>query len=181
MQEFNARFKYGEKYRCGVQAQLSDGTWTDPVFIMDKVLNDTTRWNTPNISSSLELIIFNEGTVIKDLKALGVRKLRACVVFPDINEREIICQGVLSPTVYFKRDRQERELFNISSWFFRPIVDTKPSKMSVKFGSSIEFNSNEPIKNEIQGDNSESFDNNAYVDENTLTFHSPDLELDTDV
>lgn len=190
LDKYNARFKTNETYRLGIQAQLSDGSWTDPIHIGDSVLSDRYRWETPNTSTSKGFkILKGDDETRESLKKLGVVKLRSCIVFPTSNEREILCQGILSPTVYFKSDRKYSDLFNVSSWFFRPILHDKKTGQKAILGSNIEFNHDTRISTdnnsggEIQGDsgdNGTSFETKeAYIDENILTFHSPDIEFDT--
>lgn len=196
LDKYNARFKVGETYRCGVQAQLNDGTWTDPIYYKDCVLNEsyTKLFNGEYEIPTLDLVIGSKD--LNELNNLGVRKLRTCIVFPRTGERDIICQGVLNPTMYSTKDRNNLGLFNISSWFFRPInLDPAPTSDVYK-GSNIVFSHKtelpEPDQSgsfgaELQGykseSNSSSDEDLEYikVDENTVTFHSPDVEFDTTV
>lgn len=191
LDKYNAGFKTNEHYRCGVQAQLNDGTWTEPIFIDDVILSDKYRWETINTLSSKSLKLNLSSSDKAELEELGVVKLRACIVFPRYNEREVLCQGVLNPTLYFETDRRYHELFSVASWFFRPIIPNPGSKdnQSVDLGSSIIFNHGDELPNgnvrsaEIQGNSrqGEESDRRVFIDENVLTFHSPDVEFDTNI
>ena len=193
LDKYNAKFKIGETYRCGVQAQLDNGLWTDPIFYKDYVLSDSYNNLFKDIYKQPVLNINLNDKDIADLKELGVKKLRSCIVFPKTGERDIICQGVLNPTMYSTKDRKNLNLFNISSWFFRPIsvrtgFDKSPSSY---VGANIVFNHKDDLPDsdkanaEIQGYSKPSTDNSDVerikVDENTVTFHSPDIEFDTTV
>jgi len=58
----------------------------------------------------------------------GYRKVRAVVVYPDMQNRKVICQGVACPTLYTLNNRgegssdelQTKSIYAQSSWFFRP-------------------------------------------------------------
>ena len=130
-------FKRGDYYRCGVQFQYKDGRWSDPIFLKDEQVLAKPYLNSSNDSIAVPVIkysINNTNNILTDLYNLGYRKLRPVVVFPSIQDRVTICQGVICPTLYFKRD-EIRELTTIdgatvnalkditkgqSSWFFRP-------------------------------------------------------------
>ena len=97
---YNALFKTNETYRIGIQAQLSNGEWTQPVFIGDKILN--TKYPESKITKSdtysrILTITQHTGTinipdeVLTGLSNNGAKKVRACVVFPSTYEREVIC------------------------------------------------------------------------------------------
>jgi hypothetical protein len=53
------------------------------------------------------------------LRDLGYKKVRAVVVFPT-NERKIVAQGILCPTVFNYKDRKDDNIYAQSSWIFRP-------------------------------------------------------------
>jgi len=54
---------------------------------------------------------------------LGVKKIRTCVVFPLTSERDVICEGIVCPTVYSVLGRQNDAPYAMSSWFFRPATN----------------------------------------------------------
>lgn len=59
----NPGFKSNETYRCGIQFQHKTGTWSEPIFLDDRVLNtvfprvtdSTMQWNSKGIRISNEL------------------------------------------------------------------------------------------------------------------------------
>lgn len=197
LDKYNAKFKVGETYRCGVQAQLDDGTWTDPIYYDDCILSsDYTELFEGNYKASALSINVDTNT-LDTLRNFGVKKFRSCVVFPKTGERDIICQGILNPTIYSTKDRENLGLFNISSWFFRPINIGLAPSLNVRKGSNIVFEHKSELPSpdqsdefgaEIQGykpkDTTTDDDKTLEyikVDENTVTFHSPDVEFDTTV
>lgn len=116
-------FKYQEWYRFGVQFQHKNGKWSEPVYIGDKknlipidsnfeeqsvVKLPTAELN--NISSSM----------VNNLISNNYIKIRPVIVYPSLNDREVICQGILAPTVYNVEDRFTNSPFAQSSWFIRP-------------------------------------------------------------
>ena len=115
-------FKKGETYRLGLQAQHYTGKWSEAIYITDyKVpVGISTSSNSGNVSLINLTSTLNDSTIIDSLVSKGYVKVRPIVVLPDINNRDIICQGVLCPTVYNAEDRFTNSPFAQASWFFRP-------------------------------------------------------------
>lgn len=117
-------FKYLDWYRFGIQFQHITGSWSEPIFICDKqntchinsVFNDSEAV-LPQAELTLQL---NNIDNFEKLINLGYIKIRPVIVYPTINDREVICQGVLCPTVYNVNDRYTNSPFVQSSWFARP-------------------------------------------------------------
>lgn len=201
-------FKSNETYRLGVQAQLFNGRWTQPSFIADIVVTDkypqyTKKSYTESSPSDItqygaKLNISN--SIKQKLKAAGVRKLRTCVVFPSIYDRDIICQGVLNPTVYNGLYRSKNAPYAQASWFFRPTKIYKKNEVIVEqnFGGNIETKHNYALGSSTYGHeiqnmeltsgktiasikDSQNYSQNYYVDENIVTFNSPDIEFDSSI
>lgn len=209
LSEYNGRFMPGESYRCGIQVQFNNGKWSDPIWIGDLILCSNNTWNTPgnNRESSAIKIIYNQENYNR-LQSLGVKRFRTCIVFPKAAERNVVCQGVLCPTVFGVSSRRINSPYSMSSWFFRPATDTKylnnsPVEDDSNYldpynGASIQFQHNKALLSginrgaEIQSmltgidtvddcNTKELADTHAshfFVDENIVTFHSPDLEFD---
>ena len=200
---YNAGFKYDEYYRLGLQAQLEDGSWTQPVWVKDDVLAEKypiiedvegDSYTKKLSQYSKELVISD--TVLQNLKEKGVKKLRTCVVFPNSYERKVVCQGVLNPTVYNCSYRASNAPYAQASWFFRPAKMDYSKQTQYKYGGNIEFKHNyalttDSFNHEIQSMEvtsnktvSEAKDDgtcnqNFYIDENIVTLNSPDIELDS--
>lgn len=122
-------------------------------------------------------------------------------MFPKAFERDVICQGVLCPTVYGVSGRRTDSPYAMSSWFFRPVTDPVAINNSedVYKGASIQFQHNKALFSatdrgaEIQSmlpgadslsdistkEDADKYSAHFLVDENIVTFHSPDLEFDT--
>ena len=116
-------FKYLEYYRFGIQAQHYTGKWSEPVWINDvknTVHIDTTFYNNSNIGLPVAEFTLNNSDIISRLLSQGYIRIRPVVVYPTINDREAICQGILCPTVYNVSDRYGNSPFAQSSWFTRP-------------------------------------------------------------
>lgn len=116
-------FKYLEHYRFGIQAQHYTGKWSEPIWIND-VRNtthiDTKFYSSNKISLPVAEFLLNDSSIINQLVSQGYIKIRPVVVYPTINDRESICQGILCPTVYNVSDRYSNSPFAQSSWFIRP-------------------------------------------------------------
>lgn len=116
-------FKYLEYYRFGIQAQHYTGKWSEPIWIND-VRNtkhiDTKFYNSEDIGLPIAEYSLNDKDIINTLVSEGYVKIRPLVVYPTVNDREVVCQGVLCPTVYNVSDRYGNSPFAQSSWFVRP-------------------------------------------------------------
>lgn len=116
-------FKYLEYYRFGIQAQHYTGKWSEPIWINDvrnTVHIDTTFYSSNNIGLPVAEFTLNDSTIINRLLENGYVRIRPVVVYPTINDREVVCQGILCPTVYNISDRFGNSPFAQSSWFTRP-------------------------------------------------------------
>lgn len=116
-------FKYLEWYRFGIQAQHYTGKWSEPIWINDvrnTVHIDTTFYSSNNIGLPVVEFTLNDSTIINRLLDNGYVRIRPVVVYPTINDREAVCQGILCPTVYNISDRFGNSPFAQSSWFTRP-------------------------------------------------------------
>ena len=258
-------FKYLEYYRFGIQAQHYTGKWSEPIWINDAQNTahiETTFYNDTNISLPVARYVLKDTTVINELIDNGYVKIRPVIVYPKLNDREVVCQGILCPTVYNVTDRYSNSPYAQSSWFTRPnapfdfnttnsyedsslsysgdwrklgtttspslyskagilanesklktttteqglfkiVTTTKETVNVVSKGAFAEFRHNYPIPDNgnrnaeiqcisnpptpyISTDDSStewasSNNENYYIDQSVLTFHSPDIEFDNDV
>lgn len=116
-------FKYLEYYRFGIQAQHYTGKWSEPIWINDvrnTVHIDTTFYSDNKIGLPVAEFTLDDVTIINRLLDNGYVRVRPVVVYPTINDREAVCQGILCPTVYNVSDRFGNSPFAQSSWFTRP-------------------------------------------------------------
>ena len=116
-------FKSNEWYRFGIQLQDKYGVWSDPILVKD-VYNDkniiTTFYNDSPSYLPIAQLYISDLNNSKLSKLKEYVKIRPVVVFPTLSDREVICQGVLCPTVYSTQDRFSNAPFAQSSWFTRP-------------------------------------------------------------
>lgn len=116
-------FKYLETYRLGIQFQHHTGVWSDPIWIND-VRNtahiDTDLFTGDKIDLPVAQIDIYDSDIISKLISEGYVNVRPVIVYPTLNDRECICQGILCPTVYNVGDRNGNSPFVQSSWFVRP-------------------------------------------------------------
>ena len=143
-------YRRGECYRLGLQAQHYTGRWSEVIFIGDHTVSravgvseDSTVATLTNLTASI-----TNSNIIDDLISKGYVKVRPVVVFPDANNRNIICEGVCCPTVYNVEDRYTNSPYAQASWFFRP----NPYSSSAltynddpSYGKWAEFRHNYPI------------------------------------
>lgn len=118
-------FKYNEWYRFGLQAQHSTGKWSEPIWINDCKNSVHIRDNgdTPKLVTA-EFTINQE--IVNTLHSNGYIKVRPVIVYPSINDRDCICQGVVCPSVYNIEDRVSNSPYAQASWIFRPDFKKAP-------------------------------------------------------
>ena len=143
-------YRRGECYRLGLQAQHYTGKWSEVVYIKDHTVTASIgTTSTGDVATLTNLTAtVNNSLIINDLISKGYVKVRPVVVFPDANNRNIICEGVCCPTVYNVEDRYTNSPYAQASWFFRPTAyssnamnfDGDPS-----YGKWAEFRHNYPI------------------------------------
>lgn len=113
-------FKGGETYRFGLVFQNDKGEWSNVVYLTDKHNNLY-----PDDDIEQFKPVKGEFTIPKDVVQSiideGYRKVKGVVVYPTYADREVLCQGVLCPTVYTIADRKDNRPYAASSWFFRDI------------------------------------------------------------
>lgn len=203
-----AGFKHGDYYRCGIQFQYKTGEWSPVVYVPDwpnaNKRDFLIRDNRPSYNPSTGFVTVPtiQGTIdsiaTTTLLNAGYRKARPVVVFPSMQDRVSVCQGVACPTLYTDNKRNEQGLSAQSSWFFRTKMDSsypsdKPGTVAPYMGDfnsyleytrkNIElpdvFNPENIRRVEIQGDYKD--ENKFKVDTSIVTFHSPDIDFDTKV
>lgn len=149
-------FQKGEIYRLGIQFQDNKGKWSEVVFIGDYECTERfkyTQYDTHGITLIPRFkVVISNSTTIQAIKNLGYINARGVVVFPTLEDRNILCQGILCPTVANYKDRLDNSPFAQSSWFSRPKQATETWKTEYsgtnhlsEFGEVPYFQHNEPI------------------------------------
>ena len=130
-------FKYLEWCRFGIQAQHITGKWSEPLFISDEYNGPTytgdTNYAVPvvdgpsgvldKINIGVPAAKYNIPPRVKEyLLNNNFVKVRGVVVFPEPQDREVIAQGIVCPTMYNARDRYSNSPFAFPSWFSRPML-----------------------------------------------------------
>lgn len=192
-------FKAGDYYRCGVQFQSKTGRWSEPVYIEDIQISNSSHFGNHNSYITIPLMkaTLTDSTtnhIVADLYSAGYRKMRAVIVFPQMQDRVTICQGVGNPTMYTNNNVTNNSPYRQSSWFFRPYGDGSAANDGTVWPSgngTLKYAetglSNKqltwPPTNirliEIQGDYDTN--NKFQVDWDYLTLHSPEVEFDDSI
>ena len=129
-------FKDLNTYRLGIQFQFKDGSFSQPYFLKDveKSRDEYTEEEIRSIFwASLNLTIgITDNIDIYD-SVIGIRPL---IVYPKDSQKKALYQGVLNPTVFNAKDRNENAPFTQPSWFFRPFrtagVTAAPAKVAAR-------------------------------------------------
>lgn len=106
-------FKYGETYRIGIQFQFKDGKLSDVIY-----LKDINNANHPTYSDGMLYLPYLQ---LKDIGTLdnNIARARLMYVYPNVEDRTRLCQGIVSPTVYEEKSRVNKNLYVQPSWLFR--------------------------------------------------------------
>ena len=197
-------FKRGNVYRCGIQFQHITGKWSEPIFITDVKVTGSCSYNyDDNSATTCIKLPCIKGTIPASIitKAYNkqYRKVRPVVVFPEPQDRNILCQGVIAPTVYTNKHDKDNNPKRQSSWFFRPYkngsfvndnMTVAPASYDKNADPTLQYcerniDSNSPVEGgtafnpvrirevEIQG--SFENDNKFKVSIDTVSMHSPDI------
>lgn len=126
--EYITHYKYGEKYRFGISVMDKYGVWSNPIWIKDEFIlvspeqinSETLELPCPTLN--LSVLLDDGNTLWEKLHSYGAVSIKPLVVFPSEEERKIIAQGVVCPTVYNLKDRKENGPYAQASWFMRPNV-----------------------------------------------------------
>lgn len=211
-------FKYLETYRFGVKLQYSTGIWSEVVYISD--VKNTLRISgnelnykngtTPNTYKSVPMFRLTiPAATVSMLLVNGFKKIQPVVVYPTLNDCDIIAQGVVCPTVFNIGDRKDNAPWAQSSWFSRPNAPTTETFNTTyapnSAGIPVEFRHGCPISDtryssaEIQSQyggtnplapydyhttNTEylsTYSDCFFVDQSVFTFHSPDFEFNDEL
>lgn len=139
-------YKYGEKYRFGISLMDKYGNWSNPIWIKDAFITvapeqidgNTLALPCPQLKLS-EKIPGQDRSLLDVLKDNGAISIKPLVVFPSIDERKVLAQGVVCPTVYNLKDRKENGPYAQASWFMRP---NAPVDL---WGSTLEYHDSDRI------------------------------------
>ena len=138
-------FKYLEHYRFGFQAQHYTGKWSDPIWIGDKQNDkpiDNIFYNDTSVKLPIAKCTIDDTEMLNKLLSEGYVRIRPVIVYPTLQDREVVCQGILCPTVYNVKDRDSNSPFVQSSWFSRPYA---PHNIDIVSGIPYGY---KPLNNE---------------------------------
>lgn len=194
LSKYSAGFKTNETYRLGVQVQDRNGIWSNPIRIKDDVLSTVYPQNSEGNIIQMSKSVTLNSSIVDELIDNGAVRIRTCIVFPTVNDRSVICQGVLCPTVYSAEGRHKSTTYSMPSWFFRAAGENIGIHIQYKHnyalysgmdsGSEIQSMVPDEAVDKVSDINQFMYEDCQpyfFVDENIVTFHSPDIEFDTDL
>lgn len=130
-------FKGGETYRIGIQFKDNKGVYTQPLYIGD--YKNIKYINSEETVKLVYLLPYNN--ILSKYK-----QARLVMVSPTNNDRSVIAQGILCPTVFNIEDRYSNSPFAQSSWFTRPLQFYNQDGVKKHYDASTHF---APIEEEI--------------------------------
>lgn len=113
-------FQKGETYRIGVQFLHNTGSWSEVVYLGDFENDKRVIVNSYNDTIAKKPVIRVSLEDISSLRADGYIASRLVCVYPTDNDRTVLCQGIVLPTMYNIYDRVDNSPYAQSSWFARP-------------------------------------------------------------
>ena len=143
-----AGFKYMEWYGVAIQFQNRNGRFSSPIY-----LGSTRNYFPPSIINynSSETIGVNRGELNLDIDIAKLVeiidtdiwvKARLLIVNPTNNLKTVLCQGIISSTVFNYRDRYNNTPFTMSSWRMTSLG----KHLKALYGNSISWGEIQNIK-----------------------------------
>lgn len=203
---YTAGFKANEWYRCGYQFQHESGKWSEPIYISDYTLGSIHPSYSGGVLALNALAATVPQTIVDSMLALGYKRVRPLVVYPTIQDRKVIAQGMICPTVFSIEARKANAPFAQSSWFLRPNLPPsvdRNNEANIDLGAWVEFRHNYPLKTgsdrgaeiqnmdfggsrgkfenglpSLEAEDLKKYSNAHFVDQSIVTMHSPDIEFD---
>ena len=172
-------FKYGEKYRLGIQFQDIYGKWSEVKHLKD-VENEQSPSFEAEIENSYENDFYKVGswkvtlsdTLSTELINAGFKKARMVCCYPNNSTRSRMFQGIVSATVKNNSEAENHSPDCSASWFFRqPKANEDDIYDEIQSFPSLTDINDLPIR-----------ENNKYKTvKGIYTLNSPELELDDSV
>lgn len=112
-------FKRGERYRFGIRFITKTGRKTDAIWLGDKT-NTLCPIQHDNYTERAVAVLNFTNDVIEKIKKYNFVSCELLMVNPSVNERSILAQGIVLPTMFNLQQRCDNIPYSISSWFTRP-------------------------------------------------------------
>ena len=184
-------FKGGEGYVFGFMVQDMYDRWSSIIAFKDEITNvlypevietvenGEKKYSTRIIQAHINDTVDKSGTspyqrLVGILNEIDTFKaIKFVIVSKNQAQRNVVCQGILAPTVFSEEDRIGHDIpFAQSSWFFRPIMRHNPryynSEIQEHYPDNsqiIEFRQYACVRNEVQSHNPISFIHGTYQEE----------------
>ena len=188
-------FKARENYRLGYIAQYKTGQWSDVVWLGDHeetlapgrnvfyLDNGSQLWGASYRKPGFKAEI--SSAVVNALIDSEFIRIAPVAVYPSDSERKVVCQGILSSTVYNVKDRFDKSPYAQSDWRFRSgyTWDNIADEIQCNpYGSAPQYPAAYSEGQLMSTDDFiDTFGNQYYRDPSILSFYSPDVEADTEV
>ena len=131
-------FKRGEKYRFAVRFISKEGIRTQAFWIGDKVNDVSPSMDSSGIDRVIVECNLPEG-VIEAAETAGYAEVELLMAQPSIEDRSILCQGVVCPTMFNLEQRVNNQPFSLASWIMRPRNSAIPSHHFQPLNDSVAF------------------------------------------
>ena len=121
----NTHFKGGEIYRTGIQLQDKYGHWSNVIYLKDIEVDKYIQTGVSYFLQFPYIQINQEATDIAFVKfrnkaiAEGYINVRPVVCYPDVNQRKVLMQGVVNPTIFAYTDRADATVYGMTSYLWR--------------------------------------------------------------
>ena len=190
-------FKARENYRLGIIAQYNTGQWSEALWVEDldeefsparnvfyfnyMQLNYKATYKKPGFKLTIP------ASVSAALQNAGFIRVAPIVVYPETVDRKVVCQGILSGTLFNVSDRDGDSPYSQSDWRFRSgysweRVESEIQCNPIYTGPKYPIAYYDSDDTQMPDDDfTEVFTTQFYRDPNVLSFHSPDIEEDEEL
>lgn len=176
--------KSGEQYKIGLQGQYKNGKWSN--IFCQKVVN------IPEGQYPYNLSINVNQTILDTLKSYNIIKVRIMYIYPDVQSRKILAQGIITPTVFNISSRYNSTIYAQPHWKLESKYIHGTSLTTNKVSNVMDTYTDLPFslqclineKNIEDGSisviyNPDKYTSNFNIDCNVVNFYSPESEFGT--
>lgn len=178
--------KVGEYYNIGLQGQYKNGKWSN-VFNKQFIKIDKSNYKYNEGIQNIGFSILNES--VEELKKQGIVRLRIVYIPPNLQSRNVLAQGIITPTVFNVANRYNNICYTQPYWRLDStyihgkslLPNTESSIGNVDLPINIQslVFTKDVSDSSISGVHHPSYYTNQFnIDCNIVNFYSPDIEFE---
>ena len=185
-QATNKGLKVGEYYNIGLQGQYKNGKWSN-IFNKQLIKIDKPHYKYNEGIQNIGLFILNES--VEELKKQGIVRVRIVYIPPNLQSRNVLAQGIITPTVFNMANRYNNICYAQPYWrldstyihgkSLLPNIESSIGNVDLPINIQSLVNPKNVSDSSISGINYPSYYTNQFnIDCNIINFYSPDVEFE---